>query len=91
MSASMILIVSVATFFNFMILRYKFEHERIADGILDAGVFAAIVYLTIGSVSGLIIGMVSSALFSLYGLWKPFNLDNIIDDEDKDSLECNVA
>ena len=84
MDASMLIVVSISTFFNFMVLRYKFEHNRIADGALDAVVLAAIIYFTSGSVSGLIVGMISSALFSLYGLWKPFNLSAFEDSEPKD-------
>ena len=69
-----IAIAGFATFFNFAILRWKFEHNRIADGILDLSTLGIIVFFTAGTMSGMIIGMIASMLFSLYSLWSPFNL-----------------
>ena len=75
MDISILILVAIATFFNFIVLRFKFEHNRTDDAFLDAIVLIVIIYFTSGSVTGLIIGMIASALFSLYGLWKPFKLD----------------
>ena len=77
MSGAIVGIAGFSLFFNFFILKYKFENGRVADGFLDAIVFGAIMYLTAGSQMGMIIGIVGSTLFSLYLLWKPFKLDGL--------------
>ena len=66
----------VAIFFNFMILKWKFTNDRVADGVLDMVIFGTIMFLTSSSGQmGMVSGMIGSALFSLYLLWSPFNLD----------------
>ncbi len=76
------IVAGIAIFFNFMILKWKFTNDRVADGVLDVIVFAAIIFLTSNSGQmGMVAGMIGSALFSLYLLWSPFNLDGILGDE----------
>jgi len=75
MDSSIIAIAGFATFFNFAILRWKFEHDRVADGIVDISVLGIIIFFTAGTMSGMIIGMIASMLFSLYSLWSPFSID----------------
>jgi len=66
----------IAIFFNFAVLKWKFSHGRTADGILDLVVFVSIIYVTSNSGQmGMVAGMIGSALFSLFLLWSPFNLD----------------
>ena len=89
MDASIIAIAGFAVFFNFMILKWKFENNRVADGILDLAVLGLITWSFSGSMTGLIIGMIGSMLFSLYLLWSPFNLENI--DYNDDLKEEGVA
>jgi hypothetical protein len=60
------IIIAVATFFNFIILKWKFEHERYADLAFDVATLVAISWLFSGSLGGMIIGMIASALISLY-------------------------
>ena len=75
------IVAGIAIFLNFMILKFKFTNGRVADGVLDAVVFAAIIFLTSNSGQmGMVAGMIGSALFSLYLLWSPFNLDGILGD-----------
>lgn len=89
MSTSVLIAAGIAVFFNFIVLRYKFEHNKTADGVLDATVFIAIVYVTSGTMNGMVIGMIGSALFSLYGLWKPFNLDFLNEPKEKKELSAD--
>ena len=71
MDFTAIFIAGLATFFNFAILKWKFEHKRYSDLFIDIGVLIAVSYLFYGSLSGMAIGMVSSALMSLYLLVYP--------------------
>ncbi len=60
------LIIAVATFFNFMILKWKFEKGRYADLAFDMATLVAISFLFGGTLGGMIIAMIASALISLY-------------------------
>ena len=60
------LIIAVATFFNFMILKWKFEHERYADLAFDITCLVCISWLFGGTLGGMTIAMISSALISIY-------------------------
>ena len=81
MDAIVILVAGLATFFNFAILKYKFTKGRTADAILDVLVLGVIVWFTKGSMTGMIVGMIGSMLFSIYLLWSPFNLEMFEEDE----------
>ena len=60
------LIIAVATFFNFIILKWKFERERYADLGFDLICLVAISWLFGGTLGGMTIAMIASALISLY-------------------------
>lgn len=60
------LIIAVATFFNFIILKWKFEHERYADLAFDVATLVCISWLFGGTLGGMVIAMIASALISLY-------------------------
>ena len=64
-------IIGIAVFFNLAIIKWKIDKERYLDAGLD---FAALVAITIffsGSYSGLVVGTIASALFSVYLLISP--------------------
>lgn len=65
------LIIAVATFFNFIILKWKFEHKRYTDLAFDLATLVAISYLFGGTLGGMIVAMIASALISLYLLVFP--------------------
>lgn len=67
----LILIAGIATAFNFIIIIWKFTHNRTLDGSLDLGGFVAIASLFSGTMSGMAAGMVASAILSLYLLVAP--------------------
>lgn len=61
-----LLIMGVATFFNFIILKWKFEKKRYADLVFDIATLVTLSWLFSGTVSGMIIAMIASAMISLY-------------------------
>jgi hypothetical protein len=74
------LIMGIATAFNFGILKWKFEHNRMADLVFDVAVLLALSYLFAGTMGGMIISMVASAVVSLYLLISPPKF-SLFDDE----------
>ena len=71
MDLMIVAIVGIATAFNFAILKWKFEHDRILDMSLDIGVLVAVSWLFSGSAVGIAIAMVASMLMSLFLLVFP--------------------
>lgn len=61
-------VIGIATAFNFIVIMIKFKRMRIADGILDIGIFATITWMFAGTIAGMSVGMVASAICSIY-LW----------------------
>lgn len=59
-------IMMVVTFFNFIILLWKFNNERYADLAFDVTTLVCISWLFAGTLGGMIVGMGASALISLY-------------------------
>ena len=66
MEGSIVVIAGLATMFNFAILKWKFENNRVADAVLDLIVLGVITWSFAGSMTGMVIGVVGSMLFSLY-------------------------
>ena len=73
-------IIGFVTAFNFIIVYWKFQNGRVADGVLDLTIFGAIAAIFAGTVSGLTVGMIASFLVSLYLLSSPPKLDNFMPD-----------
>ena len=65
------LIISIAVFLNFMLLKWKLDHERYMDFGVDLIVLIAISYLFAGTMSGMAVGLIAGALMSLYLLVSP--------------------
>ena len=63
-----IIMISIATAFNFAILRYKLNLHRYADAILDFMTMLTLGYVFGGTLGGMTIAMISGALISVY-LW----------------------
>lgn len=79
-----LIIIGIATAFNFIIIVHKFRTGRIADGILDTVIMAIICRLFIGTFSALTVGMIASMLVSFYLFFNPVRLP---EDDDKDSSD----
>lgn len=66
-----LLIMGIATAFDFLILKWKLEHRRYADFSLDLFLLLVIIQLFHGSISGMIIGMIAQVIISFYLLVFP--------------------
>ena len=66
-----ILIISIAVFLNFGLLKWKMDHERWADLSVDVAVLAALTFMFGGSMGGMIIALIAGAFMSLYLLVSP--------------------
>jgi hypothetical protein len=65
------LIMGVITAFDFLILKWKFEHKRYADFTMDLGLMILILKLFDGSMGGMVIGMIAQVIISFYLLMFP--------------------
>jgi len=77
MDLTLILILSFAMIFNFIVIKIKLEKQRYIDAAIDAGVFALLSYMFMGSLTGIVMAGTSSFLFSIYLLFFPpkFNFE----------------
>lgn len=66
-----LLIISVAVFLNFALLKWKLEHERYTDLFVDISVLVALSFLFGGSMGGMIIAMCGGAMMSIFLLVSP--------------------
>jgi len=66
-----ILILSLATFFNLIILHIKYKRKRYEDMAIDIAVFLLLGWILGGSVMGFSVATVTSALISAYLLTQP--------------------
>lgn len=66
-----LILMGLATGFNFIIIVWKFKKQRWLDAVIDTTIMALICILFSGTISGLSIGMVGSAICSLYLLVSP--------------------
>ena len=66
-----ILVLGIALWFNFITIYYKLKHGNIVNGIFDGVVLVLIMMLTAGSLAGMSIGTIASALFSIYLVFDP--------------------
>ena len=68
---AVILAMGIVTFFNFVILKIKFEAGRWGDLALDLATLVALGYLFGGTVSGMLVAMIASFIMSVYLWFKP--------------------
>lgn len=60
------LLIGIATAFNIIVILIKLERGRYADGIFDATFLILLAGVMGGSLGGLIIGTIASAVISIY-------------------------
>jgi len=63
-----IAVMGIVTFLNLLILKVKFENDRIPDLILDVCGLLVLVYIFGGTLGGSLVAMIASLLLSIY-LW----------------------
>lgn len=61
-------VIGIATAFNFIVILFKFKRHRYEDACFDLVIFIAISYMFAGTISGMSVGMVASAIVSIW-LW----------------------
>ncbi len=66
-----LLIMGIITAFDFLILKWKFEHKRYADFTMDLGLLLVIIQLFHGSMGGMVVGMIAQVIISFYLLIFP--------------------
>lgn len=76
-----IIIAGIATFINVVVLKWKIERERYIDFIMDITVLLALNFLFMGTMTGLSIAMLASALFSIYLVFFPPRFSTSLMDE----------
>lgn len=71
MEAGIIAIMGLITFFDFAILKWKFEHKRYGDFALDLGMLFIVLNFFHGSIALTLVGMVAQFVMSIYLLIFP--------------------
>ena len=66
MDISSLLVFGIATFFNFIILKWKFDRARYYDLFLDITTLAILSIIFGGTMGGMAIAMVASFFISIY-------------------------
>ena len=70
-------IIGIAVAFNCLVIKYKFEKQRWADGTLDLFLLVALSFLFMGSFGGLVVSTIASALISVYLYFYPPKLPQL--------------
>jgi len=65
------LLIMVAVFLNFGLLKWKLDKVRYTDVALDVTVLVALSYLFSGTMSGMVIALGAGAMMSIYLLISP--------------------
>jgi len=75
-----ILILGIATAFNFIVIKWKYEKGRYGDCLLDLVTIIALSAMFGGTITGMSVAMIASFIISLYLYKNPpkmFNHSNI--------------
>lgn len=70
------ILMAFATAFNFAILRWKLEHSRKLDALLDLSmlILLSVAFGMFGGTSGMALASLTSAIISVYLIFNPFHL-----------------
>ena len=66
-----LILIMIAVAANFLLLKWKVEHERYADAAFDVIVLVILSYLFSGSYGGMVVAMGAGAIISVYLLKYP--------------------
>lgn len=72
------IILAVILAFDLLIVKWKFEHARYADAILDISLLICINIFLGGSLGGEIVGTIAAFIISLYLLAFPPKLGSLL-------------
>ena len=70
-----LLIISIAVFLNFGLLKWKLDKARYADLVIDVSVLVVLSYLFGGTMGGITIALCAGAMMSIYLLVSPPKFD----------------
>ena len=70
---AIIIIGGIAMAFNAMVILRKFTTGRETDGVVDSAVFVGFSWLGSGTMAGVAIAMLASAIFSVYLYFNPIS------------------
>ena len=73
-----LLLIGLATAFNFVVIIRKYRLHRFIDGTLDMCLMALICILFSGTFSALTVGMIASMAISVYLYFNPVTLAGIL-------------
>jgi len=65
------IIMGLAVAFNLMVIKYKIEHKRFSDGIMDLSMLILIGIFFSSSTEALMIGTMASAFISIFLYFNP--------------------
>ena len=65
------IIIAIAAAFNMLIIKWKVEHGRYEDAILDTAILVILSTVFANSLGGMIIATISSFIVSIYLLFSP--------------------
>jgi|SaaInl8_200m_RNA_FD_contig_81_127101_length_10369_multi_3_in_0_out_0_14 hypothetical protein len=68
------LLLGAAMGFNIIVIVIKFKSGQFANAVLDIGVFALLTVILGGTLGGMVIATISSAIFSIYLFLSPVKL-----------------
>ncbi len=80
------LIIGIVTALNLIVLKMKFEKERYGDLFLDIVSLIVLNILFGGTMGGMVISMIASAIISTYLYFKPPHFF----EEEKESLDPDI-
>jgi len=73
-----ILIMGIATAFNILVIIFKLKLNRKSDAMIDTSLFIVLSYLFSGSIIGLQVAMVASAIISISLFFIKIEIKNLI-------------
>jgi len=65
------IIMGTAAAFNILVIMWKIQHDRITDAIFDGVILAILTWTFGGSLGGMVIATIASAIVSVYLIVNP--------------------
>ena len=85
------IIMGLATAFNVLIIFRKVEKKRHQDAFFDAGLLVLLSLVFGGSLGGMMVATVASAIISLYFLFNPPNIFPDFTEEESTTMPVTTA
>ena len=81
------LLIGIAAAFNFLIIKWKIEKQRYSDALLDAIILATLSIIFGGTLGGMVIATIGSAVVSISLFLSPPKLPSVPPERISDFLE----